>query len=117
MCCGVYSLRANYTQTIHEAYIERLRVKETKRQRVGESTVNGLPQPLPKGKGFVAALMHRTWGSCFGDEETESGREGFSLEGCTVSAPGQRPGIAGGKERLAWRVVRPRRWRREPQTG
>ena len=31
-----------------------LRVKETKRR--------GLPQPLPKGKGFVAALMHRTWG-------------------------------------------------------
>ena len=23
----------------------------------------GLPQPLPKGKGFVAALMHRTWGA------------------------------------------------------
>ena len=36
MRCGVYSLRANYTQTIHEAYIERLRDKETKRQRVGE---------------------------------------------------------------------------------
>ena len=36
-----------------------------------------LPQPLPKGKGFVAALMHRTWGSFLGDqrdEERESGR-------------------------------------------
>ena len=38
----------------------------------------------------------------------------LSLEGYTVSNPGQRPGIAGGKERLAWRAVRPRRWRREP---
>ena len=48
---------------------KRLRDKETKRR--------GLPQPLPKGKGFVAALMHRTWGSFFGDqrdEERESGR-------------------------------------------
>ena len=46
-----------------------LRVKETKRR--------SLPQPLPKGKGFVAALMHRTWGSFLGDqrdEERESGR-------------------------------------------
>ena len=38
----------------------------------------------------------------------------LSLEGYTVSNPGQRPGIARGKERLAWRAVRPRRWRREP---
>ena len=96
-------MRANYTQTIHEAYIERLRVKETKRQRVGESTVNGqwstvketkrqrdeetkrqrvketkrqgLPQPLPKGKGFVAALMHLHvfWGG-LRDKESKSQR-------------------------------------------
>ena len=39
----------------------------------------------------------------------------LSLEGYTVSNPGQRPGIADGKERLAWRAIRPRRWRREPQ--
>ena len=39
----------------------------------------------------------------------------LSLEGYTVSNPGQRPGIARGKERLAWRAIRPRRWRREPQ--
>ncbi len=38
----------------------------------------------------------------------------LSLEGYTVSNPGQRPGIADGKERLAWRAIRPRRWRREP---
>ena len=38
----------------------------------------------------------------------------LSLEGYTVSNLGQRPGIVGGKERLAWRAVRPRRWRREP---
>ena len=90
MRCGVYSLRANYTQTIHEAYIERQRDKETKsggegeskRLRVKETKSGGdkgtkrqsLPQPLPKGKGFVAALMHRTWGSFFGDKETESER-------------------------------------------
>ena len=34
----------------------------------------------------------------------------LSLEGYTVSNPGQRPGIVGGKERSAWRAVRPRRW-------
>ena len=28
----------------------------------------------------------------------------LSLEGYTVSNPGQRPGIADGKERLAWRL-------------
>ena len=39
----------------------------------------------------------------------------LSLEGYTVSNPGQRPGIADGKERLAWRAIRPRRWRHEPQ--
>ena len=125
-------------KTIHKLYMEPyMGTRETKRQRDKESKrrrdeetksggVNGqrsmvketksgcLPQPLPKGKGFVAALMHRTWGSFFGDKATESGREGFSLEGYTVSNPGQRPGIAGGKEGLAWRAVRPRRWRREP---
>ena len=36
----------------------------------------------------------------------------LSLEGYTVSNPGQRPGIVGGKERIAWRAIRPRRWRR-----
>ena len=38
-----------------------------------------LPQPLPKGKGFVAALMHRTWGSFWErqrDKETKRGRVG-----------------------------------------
>ena len=35
----------------------------------------------------------------------------LSLEGYTVSSPGQRPGIADGKERLAWRAIRPRSWR------
>ena len=39
----------------------------------------------------------------------------LSLEGFTVSIPGQRPGIADSKERLAWRAIRPRRWRREPR--
>ena len=90
MRCGVYSLRENYTQTIHEAYIERLRDKETKRQRVGEikrqrdketksqkvkeTKRQSLPQPLPKGKGFVAALMHRTLGSFWRQRDGE--REG-----------------------------------------
>ena len=47
---------------------------------MGEGKRRGLPQPLPKGKGFVAALMHRTWGSFFGEskrrreEEWERGR-------------------------------------------
>ena len=51
----------------------------TKSQRDKETKRRGLPQPLPKGKGFVAALMHRTWGSFFGDqrdEETKRGRVG-----------------------------------------
>ena len=30
-------------------------------------------------------------------------------------SPGCSPGIAEGKDRLAWRAIRPRRWRREPQ--
>ena len=47
---------------------------------MGEGKRRGLPQPLPKGKGFVAALMHRTWGA-FGetkrlrDKESKSQRE------------------------------------------
>ena len=36
----------------------------------------------------------------------------LSLEGYTVSNPGQRPGIVEGKEILAWKAVRQRRWRR-----
>ena len=43
----------SYTKPIWNPTWE-LRVKESKRR--------GLPQPLPKGKGFVAVLMHRTWG-------------------------------------------------------
>ena len=66
---------------------KRQRVKERKRQRVKERK---------RGK----------------DEERKRLREYLSLEGYTVSNPGQRPGIVGGKERLAWRAIRPRRWRR-----
>ena len=33
----------------------------------------------------------------------------LSLEGYTVSNPGQRPGIAGGESEIAWRAIRPRR--------
>ena len=45
-----------------------LRVKETKSQRGG-----AYPTP-PKAKGFVAALMHRTWGLLgrLRDKETKS---------------------------------------------
>ena len=32
-----------------------------------------------------------------------------------MSASGCSPGLVGCKERLAWRAIRPRRWRREPQ--
>ncbi|MDD6500837.1 MAG: hypothetical protein PUF38_02930 [Bacteroidales bacterium] len=70
----------------------------TKSQRVKESKRRGLPQPLPKGKGFVAALMHRTWGSFFGeskDEERESGRE----EGKEKFAEGKEK-LGEGKEKL-----------------
>ena len=55
---------------------KRQRVKETKSGRDKGTKRQGLPQPLPKGKGFVAALMHRTWGSFLGDKETERGRVG-----------------------------------------
>ena len=56
------------------------RVKETKRRRDKETKRGGLPQPLPKGKGFVAALMHRTWGSFLEtkrrrDKKRKRGRE------------------------------------------
>ena len=46
----------------------------TKSQRDKETKRRGLPQPLPKGKGFVAALMHRTLGSFFGESKRQ--REG-----------------------------------------
>ena len=42
------------------------------RNDFGESKRRGLPQPLPKGKGFVAALMHRTWGAFVGDKKSKS---------------------------------------------
>ena len=48
------------------------------------------------------------------DKESKRRRKHLSLEGYTVNNPGQRPGIAGGKERLAWKAIRPRRWRRKP---
>ena len=46
----------------------------TKSQRDEETKRGSLPQPLPKGKGFVAALMHRTWGLLgrLRDKETKS---------------------------------------------
>ena len=53
----------------------RQRVKETKSQRDKESKRRGLPQPLPKGKGFVAALMHRTWGAFLGVKKTKSQKD------------------------------------------
>ena len=53
---------------------KRLRVKGTKSQRDKESK-RSLPQPLPKGKGFGAALMHRTQGSFWGVKETKRRRE------------------------------------------
>ena len=38
-------------------------------------------------------------------------QKNLSLEGYTVSIPGQRLGIAGSKKSLAWRAIRPRSWR------
>ena len=63
-------VKTSYKQ---EEGTKRLRVKESKRQRDKETKRRGLPQPLPKGKGFVAALMHRTWGSFL---ESKRGRVG-----------------------------------------
>ena len=56
-----------------------------------------LPQPLPKGKGFVAALMHRTWGSFL---ETKSGGD----KGSKRQRVGETKGLRvkereGGRER------------------
>ena len=62
-----------------EGESKRLRVKETKSGGDKGTKRQGLPQPLPKGKGFVAALMHRTWGSFWErqrDKETKRGRVG-----------------------------------------
>ena len=65
--------RKSYTKPTWNPTWE-LRVKETKSQREEERKRRGLPQPLPKGKGFVAALMHRTWGLLgrLRDKETKS---------------------------------------------
>ena len=63
---------------LHKSYIEPY--MGTKSQRDKETKRRSLPQPLPKGKGFVAALMHRTWGAFLEsksqkDEETKSQRD------------------------------------------
>ena len=50
------------------------RVKESKRRR-DEETGRSLPQPLPKGKGFGAALMHRTQGDLGSQRDKETKRQ------------------------------------------
>ena len=57
---------------LHKTYMEPY--MGTKSQRDEETKRGSLPQPLPKGKGFVAALMHRTWGLLgrLRDKETKS---------------------------------------------
>ena len=73
LCCVGFGAKI-----LHKPYMQPY--MGTKRLRDKESKRRGLPQPLPKGKGFVAALMHRTWGSFFGEskrrreEEWERGR-------------------------------------------
>ena len=54
--------------------IKRQRDKGTKGQRDKERC---LPQPLPKGKGFVAALMHHHvfWGETKRQRDKESKRQ------------------------------------------
>ena len=64
------TLRDKKTKRLRDKESKRQRVKETKRQRDKETKRQGLPQPLPKGKGFVAALMH-----CHGLKETKSQRD------------------------------------------
>ena len=56
----------NRVKTLYKQEEGRKRLKDK------ESKRGGLPQPLPKGKGFVAALMHRTWESFL---ETKSQRD------------------------------------------
>ena len=66
------------TQTIHKLYTDY---------------AWSLPQPLPKGKGFVAALMHLTWGSFFGDKERKRLKDKETKRGRV------------GERGLAWRAV------------
>ena len=61
MRCGVYSLRENYTQTIHEAYIERLRVNGQR------STVNGQRSMVNSQRDKKTKRLR--------EEEWERGRE------------------------------------------
>ena len=85
-------------QTMHKLYTNpTLRVKESKRQRDKETKRQRVKE-TKRGR----------------DKESKRRRKHLSLEGYTVNNPGQRPGIAGGKERLAWKAIRPRRWRRKP---
>ena len=67
----------NHTWELRVKETKRLRDKERKRGREEERKRRGLPQPLPKGKGFVAALMHRTWGS-FGETKRQRDKESKS---------------------------------------
>ena len=69
------SQRVKETKSQRVKETKSQRDKESKRQRVKETKSRGLPQPLPKGKGFVAALMHRTWGAFYGVKETKRLRE------------------------------------------
>ena len=69
-----------------------LRVKETKRLRDKETKRRSLPQPLPKGKGFVAALMHRTWGLLgrLRDKESKSQRDKETKRGRVGGRKGKK---------------------------
>ena len=77
---GTSRLRDKGTKSQKVKESKRQRVKKSKSQRDEETgrrrdeeTGRSLPQPLPKGKGFGAALMHRTQG-LLGDKETKRQR-------------------------------------------
>ena len=70
--------RDKETKSGGEGESKRLRVKETKSGGDKGTKRQSLPQPLPKGKGFVAALMHRTWGSFLETKRRRVGGRGLA---------------------------------------
>ena len=76
---------------------------EIKRQRDEETKRQSLPQPLPKGKGFVAALMHHHGlkeTKSQRDEETKSGGDKGSKRLRVKGTKRQRVGEGKAKKNL-----------------
>ena len=88
---------------MHKPYIESQRVKETKRQRVKESKSQREDERKSQREDERKSQREGETKRLRVKETEEASQPGRLYREC----PGQRPGIAGGKERLAWKAIRP----------